>query len=168
MGCPISPGGGVGLFPKIRATPEGLTSSSPQFTKPCENNPAVRTIPRKRGKPMPDPSTPPAPTLTLGVDHKAKPIVVKLHGKLVAGVGDTLYREVRPLLSHHKRIILDLGDLVRMDSMGLGMLARLYVSARREGCDLELMKLSKQIHMLLGTAHMLKAFTIVGEHGMKL
>lgn len=117
---------------------------------------------------MPDPSTPPAPTLTLDIDHKAKPMVVKLHGKLVAGVGDILYSQVRPLLPHQKRILLDLGDLVRMDSMGLGMLARLYVSARREGCNLELMNLSKQIHMLLGTAHMLNAFTIVGERGIKL
>ena len=118
---------------------------------------------------MPEnPSTPPAPTLRLEIDRNAKPIVVRCHGKLVAGVGDVLYSQVRPLLPHHKRIILDLNDLTRMDSMGLGPLARLYVSARREGCDLELMNLSKQIHMLLGTAHMLNAFTIVGERGIKL
>jgi anti-anti-sigma factor len=118
---------------------------------------------------MPDnSSTPAAPTLTLDIDHNAHPIVVKLHGKLVAGVGDILYSQVRPLLPDHKRIILDLGELTRMDSMGLGTLARLYVSARREGCDLQLMNLGKQVRLLLGTAHMMNAFTIVGEHGLKL
>jgi hypothetical protein len=30
------------------------------------------------------------------------------------------------------------------------------------------MNLSKQIHMLLGTAHMLKAFSICGEYGIKM
>jgi anti-anti-sigma factor len=118
---------------------------------------------------MPDSAAgPPPPTLTLDIDHNAKPLVVRLHGKLVAGVGDILYSHVRPLLANHKRIILDLGDLIRMDSMGLGTLARLYVSARREGCSLELMNLGKQVRLLLGTAHMMNAFTIVGEHGLKL
>lgn len=113
-------------------------------------------------------NTVPAATLTLNIDRKAKPIVVKLHGKLIAGVGDFLYDQVKPLLPGSRRIVLDLTDLTRMDSMGLGTLARLYVSARREGCDLELVNLSKQIHMLLRTAHMLKAFTICGEHGIKM
>jgi anti-sigma B factor antagonist len=107
-------------------------------------------------------------TLTLDIDRNAKPIVVRCHGRLVAGVGDILYSQVRPLLPDHKRIILDLTDLTRMDSLGLGTLARLYVSARREGCNLELMNLGKQVRLLLGTTHMLHAFTIVGEHGIKM
>lgn len=107
-------------------------------------------------------------TLTLEIDRNANPIVVRCHGKLVAGVGDILYSQVRPLLPDHKRIILDLTDLTRMDSMGLGTLARLYVSARTAGCNLELMNLGKQVRLLLGTAHMLHAFTIVGEHGIKI
>jgi anti-anti-sigma factor len=108
------------------------------------------------------------PELSLEIDRNAKPIVVRCHGRLVAGVGDILYSQVKPLLPDHKRIILDLTDLTRMDSLGLGTLARLYVSARTAGCTLELMNLSKQVHMLLGTAHLLKAFTIVGEHGIKM
>jgi anti-sigma B factor antagonist len=108
------------------------------------------------------------PTLTFDVDHSARPIVVRCHGKLVAGVGDILYNQVKPLLQDHKRIILDLTELTRMDSLGLGTLARLYVSARSAGCNLELMNLGKQVRILLGTAHMLNAFTIVGEHGIKM
>jgi anti-sigma B factor antagonist len=108
------------------------------------------------------------PTLTLDIDRNARPIVVRCHGKLVAGVGDVLYSQVKPLVSEHKRIILDLTDLTRMDSMGLGTLARLYVSARAAGCNLELMNIGKQVCLLLGTAHMLNAFTIVGEHGIKI
>jgi anti-anti-sigma factor len=117
---------------------------------------------------MPDTANTLTPTQTLDIDRNAHPIKVKLHGKLVAGVGDILYSQVTPLLPDHKHIVLDLTDLTRMDSMGLGTLARLYVAARREGVTLELMNLSKQIHMLLGTAHMLKAFSICGEYGIKM
>jgi anti-sigma B factor antagonist len=108
-----------------------------------------------------------AAVLTLDVEHIANTVVVRCHGKLVAGVGDLLYSRVRELLPDSKRIILDLTDLVRMDSMGLGTLVRLYVSARSAGCSLELMNLGKQVRLLLGTAHLLSAFTIVGERGIK-
>jgi anti-sigma B factor antagonist len=107
------------------------------------------------------------PVLSLNIDHNANPIVVKLHGKLVAGVGDILYSQVRPLLPDHKRIILDLGELTRMDSMGLGTLARLYVSARREGTILELRNLGKQVRTLLDTAHLLEAFSSLSTTALR-
>jgi len=47
-----------------------------------------------------------------------------------------------PLLPEHKRIILDLTELTRMGSLGLGTLARLYLSAHSAGCSLELMNLA--------------------------
>jgi anti-sigma B factor antagonist len=107
------------------------------------------------------------PILTLHIDRDAHPIVVRLHGKLVAGVGDLLYDQVRPLLSDHQRIVLDLTDLLRVDSMGLGTLARLYVSARREGCSLQLINLGKQVRLLLETSHMLEAFTSLANTALR-
>jgi anti-sigma B factor antagonist len=107
------------------------------------------------------------PILTLDIDRNAHPIVVHLHGKLVSGVGDILYDQVRPLLPDHKRIILDLTDLVRVDSMGLGTLARLYVSARTAGCSLQLINLGKQVRLLLDTAHLLEAFTSLANTALR-
>jgi anti-sigma B factor antagonist len=106
--------------------------------------------------------------LTLDFERTGTTVVVRCHGRLVADTDDVLYREVKLLLPDSKRIVLDLTDLTRMDSMGLGTLVRLYVSARSAGCSLELMNLGKQVRMLLGTAHLLTAFTIVGEHGIKI
>jgi anti-sigma B factor antagonist len=106
--------------------------------------------------------------LTLDIDRTGSAVVVRCHGRLTAGEDDVLYSKVRQLLPDSKRIVLDLTDLTRMDSMGLGTLVRLYVSARSAGCSLELMNLGKQVRILLGTAHLLSAFTIVGEHGIKL
>ena len=64
--------------------------------------------------------------------------------------------------------MLDLTELTRMDSMGLGALVRLYVSARSAGCSLELINIGKQVRLLLNTAHLTSAFSAVGEYGIKL
>jgi anti-anti-sigma factor len=55
-----------------------------------------------------------------------------------------------------------------MDSMGLGALVRLYVSARSAGCDLELVNLGKQVGQLLRTTNLMLVFTVVGEQGVKM
>jgi anti-sigma B factor antagonist len=109
-----------------------------------------------------------AAALTLEMEPKGSTVIVRCHGRLVSDTNDLLYSRVRQLLPDAKRIVLDLTDLTRMDSMGLGTLVRLYVSARSAGCSLELMNLGKQVRILLGTAHLLSAFTIVGEHGIKM
>lgn len=106
--------------------------------------------------------------LTLDIERSGSTVVVRCHGRLTSDVDDVLYDRVRQLLPGSRRIVLDLTDLTRMDSMGLGTLVRLYVSARSAGCSLELMNLGKQVRMLLGTAHLLSAFSIVGEHGIKM
>jgi anti-sigma B factor antagonist len=106
--------------------------------------------------------------LTLEVVRAGGVIVVRCNGKLVAGVNDVLYRKVSELIPETKRIVLDLTNLARVDSMGLGTLVRLYVSCRSAGCSLELINLGKQVRQLLGTTHLLSVFAIVGEHGIKM
>jgi anti-sigma B factor antagonist len=106
--------------------------------------------------------------LTVDVEHCAGNVyVLRCHGRLVAGVTNVLAEKVRQLIPQTKRIVLDLSDLKHTDSMGLGSLAQLYVTARSSGCSLELMNLSKQIHNLLGITHMLSVFTVIGENGVK-
>ncbi len=106
--------------------------------------------------------------LTLDVVRTGDSIVVRCNGKLVAGSHDILYAQVSPLIPGTKRLVLDLTNLARVDSMGLGALVRLYVSARSAGCSLELVNLGKQVRQLLGTTNMLSVFAIVGEHGIKM
>jgi anti-sigma B factor antagonist len=109
-----------------------------------------------------------APVLTLDVERCAGNVfVVRCHGRLVAGVSDLLYKRVSELIPQTKRIVLDLSDLQHTDSMGLGTLVRLMVSAKSAGCSLELMHLSKQIRNLLGLTNLVSIFTIIGENGIK-
>ena len=106
--------------------------------------------------------------LTLEVVHKGECFVVHCNGKLVAGVGDLLHSQVCALIPQTKRIILDLTNLTRVDSMGLGTLVRCYVSARAAGVSLELVNLGKQIRQLLGTTGLMSVFVTIGENGIKL
>jgi anti-sigma B factor antagonist len=115
---------------------------------------------------MPDNAA--ASLLTLDVLRTGDTIVVRCNGKLVAGVNDVLYRKVSVLIPETKRIVLDLTNLARVDSMGLGTLVRLYVSCRSAGCTLELVNLGKQVRQLLGTTNLISVFAIVGEHGIKM
>ncbi len=106
--------------------------------------------------------------LTIEVDRAPGEAVVRLTGRLVAGVTDVLYLEVKGLIPQTKRIVLDLTDLTHMDSMGLGTLVRLYVSARAAGCDLELVNLGKRIRQLLGMTNLMSFFTIIGENDVRV
>lgn len=94
--------------------------------------------------------------------------VVRLSGKLVAGDTDVVYQEVRKLIPVSQKIVLDLTDLAYMDSMGLGTIIRLYVSAKSAGCDLELIHLSKRIRELLGLTNLLSVFSMCGEHTIRM
>jgi anti-sigma B factor antagonist len=115
---------------------------------------------------MPDPAV--TPILTIDVERCAGNVfVVRCHGKLVAGVSDLLYSRVSELIPSTHRIVLDLSDLKHTDSMGLGTLVRLYVSAKSAGCSLELIHLSQQIRNLLGLTNLLSVFTVIGENGIK-
>lgn len=107
-------------------------------------------------------------TLTFEVDQAGDVPVVRCHGKLVAGVSDAFYDKIHQLIPGTKRIVLDLSDLTRVDSMGLGALVRLYVSAKSAGSRLELVNLGKQIRELLGMTHLWSVFAYIGECGTKI
>ena len=109
-----------------------------------------------------------AATLNLEISVSESSAHVKCIGQLVAGVTDLLITEVKGLLPQSKRIVLDLTDLRKMDSMGLGTLVRLYVTAKRSGSQLELINLSRQVRELLGVTNLLSMFEICGEQGIRL
>ena len=110
----------------------------------------------------------PASTLELDIEHKDATAIVHCRGRLVMGTHDTLFAAVKPLIPHHRRIVLDLSHLRDMDSLGLGTLVHLYVTARSHGAELQLTHLAPQVLRLLGTTHLLNIFTVIGEQGIKI
>jgi anti-sigma B factor antagonist len=106
--------------------------------------------------------------LTLEIERRGDTAVVRCHGKLVTGANDLFYARVKELIPGTKRIVLDLKDLTRLDSTGLGAVVRLYVSARSTGCSLELINIGKQVRDLLGVTHLLSVLATIGEHGIRM
>jgi anti-anti-sigma factor len=108
------------------------------------------------------------PGLTLDIElHAGDMAIVRCHGRLVAGTTQILYSEVDALMPEIQRVVLDLSDLQYIDSMGLGGLVRLYVTAKAAGCTLELLNLSQQIQHVLGMTNLLAVFPIVGEDSLE-
>jgi anti-sigma B factor antagonist len=109
-----------------------------------------------------------APSLTLDIERKGNAALVHCHGRLVAGVCNVLITQVQPLFPDCKRVILDLTELKFVDSMGLGTLVRLHVSAKSAGSCLELINLGKQVRELLGLTHLLSLFGDMCEKGVAI
>ena len=109
-----------------------------------------------------------ASPLTLEVERTGDTALVKCHGKLVLGVCDVLYSKVRELIPESKCVTLDLTDLTHMDSMGLGTIVRLYVSAKSSGCVLRLINIGPRIRQLLGITNLLSVLTDMCEQGVTI
>ena len=106
--------------------------------------------------------------LTLEIERADNSAVVRCTGKLVAGVTDFLYTNVSDLIPDNRKIVLDLTNLTYMDSMGLGTVIRLYVSAKSAGCQLELVNVGKRIRELLGMTNLLSVFGTCGEYNIRM
>ena len=109
-----------------------------------------------------------AKTLTLDVERKGTHVIVHCHGRLVSSGCHLLFDQVRELLPGSKCVTLDLTELTYVDSMGLGTLVRLHVSAKAAGSSLELINLGKQIRELLGITNLLSLFGDMCERGVTI
>jgi anti-anti-sigma factor len=89
-------------------------------------------------------------------------------GRLTADIAAEFKQEVRGLVPQTKRIVLDLNEVVFMDSSGLGAIIAVYVSAKKASCELQLINLSKKIRDLLGMTKLLSVFESAGQFGTRI
>lgn len=83
-------------------------------------------------------------------ENGVKVTTVRCHGRLISQTADQLKETVKPIIPQGGEILIDLTDVDFMDSMGLGTLVGLKVSAIREGyCTLKLVNLTPRIQELL-------------------
>ena len=109
-----------------------------------------------------------APSLTLHTQTLPDVIRVKCEGRLLAENSAFAKEEVRRLFALKKPVVLDLTDLSRMDSSGLGAVVALYISAKKAECEFGLVNLSKQVRELLGMSNLLSVFEACGTPGVRL
>ena len=85
--------------------------------------------------------------------------VVHLSGIIFFAEESTLLRvHVKGLLEKSGQIVLDLGDVTRIDSSGLGTLVALYVSARKAGGNIKLANLGNHIKEALRITRLAAVF----------
>lgn len=106
--------------------------------------------------------------LTLSISVSPEAIVVQCRGNLVSQNAGFLKNEVKSRIPAKGCLILDLSDLTRMDSSGLGTLVGLYLSCHSKGCELRLINLNKQIRDLLAISNLLSVFESLGRQGIRM
>jgi len=100
----------------------------------------------------------PTQKLTLQTEKTPAAMVVRCSGKINSDTTDLLKATVRSLLLENKIVVLDLGGVSYMDSSGLGALVGLYISARRSGSSLKLVKLNDRLKELFSVARLAPLF----------
>lgn len=108
------------------------------------------------------------PLLVLTTHTEGDAAVVQCSGKLVAGVTGLLRDEVKRLIPQSAKIVLDLTNLSQMDSLGLGTIVGLYVSAKASGSTLILINLSRRIRELLRITNVWSILEVYGENIVRM
>jgi anti-anti-sigma factor len=109
-----------------------------------------------------------APSLKLRTLTRENEIFVQCSGSLISENSAVLRNHVKALLPKTKHVVLDLTDLSRMDSSGLGAIVSIYISAHNAGNTLELINLNARIRELFGMTNLLSVFESCGRYGTRL
>lgn len=117
---------------------------------------------------MPDTIEVSTPDLKLRTHKFENDIVVQCSGVLTSANSALLKTHVKELIPQTKCVVLDLTELSRMDSSGLGAVVAVYISAKNEGSTLELINLSPRIRELFGLSNLLSVFETCGRYGTRL
>jgi anti-sigma B factor antagonist len=77
--------------------------------------------------------------------------IVDISGRITLGEGNVMLREIMVdlLEKGHKHILLNLTEVVHVDSAGIGELVRTHTSVRKQGGHMKLVSPNKRVHELL-------------------
>ena len=89
------------------------------------------------------------PELKLETVTTPEETLVRCIGKMTHTSSEAVRSTVSGLLPETKRLVLDLKDMTYLDSFGLGVLVSIYLSARRQDCQLRLIHLNQQAQQVL-------------------
>jgi anti-anti-sigma factor len=89
--------------------------------------------------------------------------VVRCYGRLTVENGTILRKEVHKLIKPGSRIVVDLTHVTHCDSMGLGAVISLYVSAKSSDCRFELINFGPRIRQLFSMTNLLSLFEAAAD-----
>jgi len=106
--------------------------------------------------------------LRLRTEVKETETVVRCSGRLTSDYAEEFKNEVHKLIPGCKAVVLDFTQVEHMDSSGIGAVVRLYVSAKKENCELRLVNFNQRIRDLLGLSGLLKIFGDCGKYMVRM
>jgi anti-sigma B factor antagonist len=100
--------------------------------------------------------------LTINPREHQDVTVLDLSGRLVVGEEcDTLRNQIKDLLaSNHTKILLNMGEVARVDSTGIGILVEAVINTTKQDGQLKLANLPRLIRNILATHRLLQAFEV--------
>jgi len=109
-----------------------------------------------------------ADQLTLEIEVMADSAIVRCRGALTLATAGQLRHEVKRLLLEVRGVTVDFTDLTMIDSMGLGTMAGLYVSARNAGRDLHVVNMGARVREMFSVTRLLSLFEPAGEANVRI
>jgi anti-sigma B factor antagonist len=96
--------------------------------------------------------------------------IVDISGRIQLGEESAALRDlVSHLLSKgHKKILFNLGDVNYIDSSGLGHLVSAFTSVRKQGGELKLLNLTKNVHNVMQMTRLYTVFDIMDDEAVAL
>lgn len=96
----------------------------------------------------------PLSPLDITTETTATETILHCQGRITSNTLETLQASVRALLPQTKAIAVDLTNVNFMDSMGIGALVGLYISAKRAGSKMRVINLNQRIKELFSITHL--------------
>ncbi len=108
---------------------------------------------------MPSEAAPaPKPWLTLQTIPRGDSLVIECRGWLTVEHAAELKNHAGAAIPATKHLIVDMKQLERLDSAGLGTLVAIYISAKKNGCQFTVINYGHQIEHLLDLTRLLPIF----------
>jgi len=100
--------------------------------------------------------------LTITTQEKRGVVILTLNGRFVSGEEcETVRTKIKDYLANNQtRIILDLADVSRVDSTGIGASVEAVILTARAGGQLKLSRVPRLIRNILSTHQLLQAFEV--------
>src|SRR5262245_49522460 len=106
--------------------------------------------------------------LTLEIEVMADSAIVRCRGVLTLTTAGQLRNEVKRLLLQVRSVTVDFSDLTLIDSVGLGTMAALYVSARNAGRELHVVNMGARVREMFSVTRLLSLFESAGEANVRI
>jgi anti-sigma B factor antagonist len=100
----------------------------------------------------------PISELSFDITKNVDETFVHCHGRIVSNTVHELRSKVGGLIPGTKTVVLDLTKVTYLDSSGLGALAGIYLSAKRQECELKLINLNQRLKELFRLTKLAKIF----------